>query len=100
MNLTDTYWIVTGGSSGIGKVIASQLIDEGAKVMITGRDKDKLMDVANLIGAVPVWADVSIDEGITQVFNQVEVQWNNKLDGLINNAGIGIKTKGNTNKNM
>lgn len=90
MNLKGTKWIVTGGSSGIGKATASMLIDEGAEVMITGRNKEKLLAVAEVIGAIPIWADVSTEEGVSQVFNQVETQWNNKLDGLINNAGVGI----------
>jgi 3-oxoacyl-[acyl-carrier protein] reductase len=90
MNLKGTNWIVTGGSSGIGKAIASTLTDEGAQVMITGRNKEKLMIAAEVIGAIPIWADVSTDDGIGQVYNQVETQWNNKLDGLINNAGIGV----------
>jgi 3-oxoacyl-[acyl-carrier protein] reductase len=90
MNLKGTNWIVTGGSSGIGKATASILIDEGAEVMITGRNKEKLMAVAEVLGAIPIWADVSTDDGVIQVYNQVETQWNNKLDGLINNAGIGL----------
>lgn len=90
MNLKDTNWIVTGGSSGIGRAIASLLIENGANVMITGRNKEKLLQVAELIGAIPVWADVSTEQGVMQVYNQVETQWQNKLNGLINNAGIGV----------
>ena len=46
--------IVTGGSSGIGFETARQLLEEGARVLITGRDETKLNaardDLANRSG--------------------------------------------------
>ena len=41
--------IVTGGSSGIGQEVATRLVQEGAKVVITGRDLDKLKAAAEQI---------------------------------------------------
>ena len=43
--------IVTGGSSGIGREVATRLVQEGAKVVITGRDLDKLKAAAEQITA-------------------------------------------------
>jgi len=39
--------IVTGGSSGMGKAMAQRFADEGANVVITGRNKDKLVEAKN-----------------------------------------------------
>ncbi|HET6527898.1 MAG TPA: SDR family oxidoreductase [Balneolaceae bacterium] len=92
MNLEDAKVLVTGGSSGIGKATAKQLVDAGAQVVIAARTKSKLIDAANGIGAVPIVCDVR-DEA--SVINLVE-QTARKLDGfnvLINNAGYGHFTK-------
>jgi NAD(P)-dependent dehydrogenase (short-subunit alcohol dehydrogenase family) len=47
--LKDKKILVTGGSSGIGYAIAKKCLDEGAKVVITGRDIDKLNDISKKI---------------------------------------------------
>ena len=51
--------LITGGSSGIGKATAEKLIQAGAVVCITGRDKNKLDRVAAEINAVPIHLDVT-----------------------------------------
>lgn len=88
MNLKDARILITGGSAGIGKATAKILVEAGAKVLITGRDENKLQNVAQEIGALYVAADVSsptdIDKTIDNVHNQL-----GGLDVLINNAGIG-----------
>lgn len=87
-NLSNKYYLITGGSSGIGEAIASRLIKEGAQVAITGRDKDKLEKVAEDIGAVAIHADVSNSEEVVKTFDKFLEKFP-RLDGLINNAGIG-----------
>ena len=49
MALTGRVCIVTGASKGIGKGIAVQLGESGAKVYITGRSVDKLQECAEEI---------------------------------------------------
>lgn len=88
MNLKDKVFIVTGGSSGIGKATAALLIEKGAKVSITGRDKDKLERVANEVGALAIHADVSQQADIDKTIKETLDAFGN-LDGLINNAGHG-----------
>lgn len=88
MELKDKIYIVTGGSSGLGKAMAIGLIEEGAKVVITGRDKEKMNNVAQEIGATPFHADVANDSDILELYDFVDVEFG-QLDGLINNAGIG-----------
>ena len=87
MSLTNKVYIVTGGSSGIGKAIASELIKEGAKVIITGRNQAKLNKVALEINADPKHVNVENDHEIDELYNYVKTKYN-QLDGLINNAGI------------
>ena len=84
--------MITGGSSGIGKSIAKLLADQGAIVVITGRDKNKLERVAQEIRAIPIHLDVT-------KYNQIAVKTLDAfhtmggIDVLINNAGIGEFSK-------
>src|SRR5688572_22204398 len=87
MQLIDTVYIVTGGSSGIGKEIARQLVINFATVVITGRDKEKLKAVAKEIKAIYYHADVTDDDQINALFNYTLRKFG-RLDGIINNAGI------------
>ena len=89
MDLKDKKIIITGGSSGIGKATAEMLINHGAKVLITGRDENKVNRVALQIGCFGVSADVSNQEGISKMYDAVD-QHLGGLDVLINNAGFGI----------
>lgn len=86
--MKNKVYIVTGGSSGLGKAMARALVENGAQVIITGRAKEKLERVAAQIGATPFHADVANDIDINNLFDFVEENYP-QLDGLINNAGIG-----------
>lgn len=90
MELKNSIAIVTGGNSGLGKATAETLIQKGATVIITGRDKAKTAKVAQEIGAVPFDCDVTKDAEIDALYAFVEKEYG-RLDILINNAGIGIK---------
>ncbi len=89
MLIKDAIFLITGGSSGIGKSTAKLLIGLGAKVAITGLDKNKLQKVAKEIGAFPIHANVQNDPDIQHSFDSVLSEYG-KLDVLINNAGIGV----------
>lgn len=83
--------LITGGSSGIGLAIAKKCLSEGAEVVITGRNADKLHAVSEGIGNPLLhtleW-DVS-DIGIIQEkLDKVSMIINGRLDVLVNNAGI------------
>ena len=49
LNLQEKVYIVSGSSQGIGKAIAQSLLDEGAHVVITGRDSKKLVSITIII---------------------------------------------------
>ena len=88
MDLEKKVAIVSGGSNGIGKEIARQLIELGSKVYLTGRNRERLERSAVEIAAIPVLADASNQDEIDALFKRV-MQENDKLDILINNAGFG-----------
>ncbi|MCB0726164.1 MAG: SDR family oxidoreductase [Ignavibacteria bacterium] len=88
MIIKDSKILITGGSSGIGKATAKLLADSGAKVAITGRDKDKLEKVAKEINVLAIHSDVAKEEDIEKTY-KVFLENFGTLDCLINNAGIG-----------
>jgi len=82
--------IVTGGGVGIGAAIAKAFIDEGAKVLITGRRKEKLEEFAAQLPAnnIAYYAgDVTIIEDAEAMVNTA-VEKFGKLNVLVNNAAI------------
>ncbi|MEX2595702.1 MAG: SDR family oxidoreductase [Salibacteraceae bacterium] len=88
MDLSNKVFIVTGGSSGIGKATARLLAERGAKVSITGRDEEKLNNAASEIRALAIHADVSNENDIQKTIDRTLDHFGH-LDGLINNAGHG-----------
>ena len=82
--------IITGGGLGIGAAIAKAFVNEGAKVLITGRRKEKLEEcVAQLPkGSIDCYAgDITKIEDAEAMVNAA-VQKFGKLNVLVNNAGI------------
>jgi NAD(P)-dependent dehydrogenase (short-subunit alcohol dehydrogenase family) len=81
--------IVTGAGSGIGRASAIALAAEGAQVVLVGRRKDRLEEVAREIGdrafAIPV--DVSKTSEISGLLDQVVGRFAG-LNFLLNNAGV------------
>ncbi len=92
MDLKDANVLITGGSSGIGRETARQLVEAGASVVIAARTKDKLEQAAEEVGATPIQCDVGNEEQVKDLISQT----NEKLDHynvLINNAGYGSSAK-------
>lgn len=81
--------VITGGSSGIGKATARILTEMGAKILITGRSEERLQLAADSIGCQWIKADVSNQEDVNRTFSWISENWDNQLDTLINNAGLG-----------
>ena len=87
VDLNGKVALVTGGAQGIGRAIAQQLFDNGAKIGIIDVDQDNAEEVAKNLNA-RVWCeDVSDTSAMEQVVDQAEQQWGH-LDILVNNAGI------------
>lgn len=79
--------LVTGAASGIGAAIARLFANEGAKLALLDRAKDKLTEVANELGATPVVVDLSkADETAAAVDAAAKALGG--LDCVVNAAGI------------
>ncbi len=90
MKIENSVFLVTGGSLGIGKATAKLLSEKGGKVIITGRNQERLEDAANQIGAFPICADVSSESDVLKTYNIILEKFGT-FHCLINNAGIGSK---------
>lgn len=80
--------LVTGASSGIGKATAIECSKLGAKVVVTGRNEERLnQTLAELEGEghMAIVADLASDEGVNTL-----VEKSPKIDGLVNNAGATV----------
>lgn len=89
MKLTGKVAIITGGGSGIGRGIAVAFAREGAKMVIAGRDSQKLDAVTKEIGPACVAhaADVSRRENIQKLVASTREKFGG-IHILVNNAGI------------
>lgn len=81
--------LITGGSSGIGFATAKRIVNEGGRVIITGRDEAKLKQAAAELGAQAdyVRGDVSSLKEIDALYATVKQKYGH-LDGLFANAGV------------
>jgi NAD(P)-dependent dehydrogenase (short-subunit alcohol dehydrogenase family) len=89
MRLKNKTALITGGNSGIGLATARLFVEEGAKVVITGRDQAKLEAAANQLGpnAFALQADVT-DIAATEAAIRQGAEKFGKYDVLFVNAGI------------
>jgi NAD(P)-dependent dehydrogenase (short-subunit alcohol dehydrogenase family) len=82
--------LVTGAGSGIGRAASIALADAGFTVVLAGRRRAVLEQVAADTGrgAVAVVCDVREPDQVSQLFEEIEARFS-RLDLLFNNAGIG-----------
>ena len=87
--------IITGASSGIGKALAFTLAKKGNKLVLAGRNKEKLnavlqkMNEVN-ISAISIVTDVCKKEDCKNLINKCITEFG-RIDVLINNAGISMR---------
>lgn len=87
--MKDRAILITGASSGIGRTVATYLANQGAKVVLVARRKEKLEEIAGQIGENACYYVCDLQQA-----NQIEGIFsyclNNeiKLDGFVHSAGI------------
>lgn len=88
-NLKNKVAIVTGAGSGIGKAVALRLAEEEAKVVLNGRNKEKLEKAASEIKGetLVIAGDVGESKDVKKLVSET-IQHFGKVDILVNNAGI------------
>ncbi|MFE2462579.1 SDR family oxidoreductase [Streptomyces sp. NPDC059402] len=81
--------VITGGSSGFGLATAQLLVDEGAHVLVTGRNQTTLDTARDRLGerAIAVRSDVSSLPDIDALADRVKAEFGT-VDALFANAGI------------
>lgn len=79
--------VVTGGSSGIGLATAIELVAQGARVLITGRQKEAVEKAAAASGASGIVSDQSDLADIDKLVSHVEKTFGT-VDVLFINAGV------------
>jgi len=89
--MKDKVAIVTGSSMGIGKAIALELAQNGVRVILNGRDKEKLYDtekefLKNGFDVTAVAADISRPDQCKYLIGETLKSYD-KIDILVNNAG-------------
>jgi 3-oxoacyl-[acyl-carrier protein] reductase len=100
LNLSNKTFLISGSSKGIGLMIAENLLNEDANVIITGRSKKLIKKQFNKLylkfGLKVAYVDGDITNKLVlkKIKNLVKKRWK-KLDGIIANAGS-IKTNVNT----
>lgn len=90
--LLDRIALITGASTGIGKCIAAAYAEEGAKVVLAARSREKLEAVAGEIRsaggtALVVPTNVTLEEDVIDLFRRT-LEVFGRVDILVNCAGI------------
>lgn len=81
--------IVSGGSSGIGRATTGELVANGANVLITGRNKSRLFEVASVSDKIEVLQMDSSDSNSGELIVDAAMSHWGRIDLIVNNSGAG-----------
>jgi NAD(P)-dependent dehydrogenase (short-subunit alcohol dehydrogenase family) len=100
MNVADKTVLITGATDGVGKIVALRLAEAGARALLHGRNEKKgaavLRAIRNETGNDKLeyfQADFSSPEEVRRMAEEIKTK-HDRLELLINNAGIGFTTRG------
>ncbi len=85
---SDQVIVITGATSGIGKACALAFGNEGARVVGTGRDQERLAELSPHVD-LALTLDVTDDPSV-EMATQAILDRYGQVDVLVNNAGIGL----------
>jgi Tropinone reductase 1 len=96
-NLEKKRLLVTGGTKGIGRATVIEMLNLGATVLFTARDKKEVEEFEQELQemnlpAFGLVSDVSSDVDQLHLQEWIESRWKG-LDGLVNNAGFNIRKR-------
>ncbi|OEZ97457.1 SDR family NAD(P)-dependent oxidoreductase [Duganella sp. HH101] len=82
---------ITGATAGFGAAMARTFVQNGHKVLISGRREDRLQALAAELGAAarPIVLDVTDKASIKGALDSLPAEWS-QIDVLINNAGLAL----------
>ena len=96
MDIERKVVVITGGASGIGKAVGKLMVNKGAdKVFLADLNENLLNKTAGEIGAIPIVCDVSNEESVKALVNEVTLQ-TKVIDIFMSNAGIYVEGDENT----
>ena len=96
MDIERKVVVITGGASGIGKAVGKLMVNKGAdKVFLADLNENLLSKTAEEIGAIPIVCDVSNEESVKALVNEVTLQ-TKIIDIFMSNAGIYVEGDENT----
>ncbi|CAG8717639.1 17556_t:CDS:2 [Dentiscutata erythropus] len=97
-SVKDKIALITGGGTGIGKMIAKAFVKNGAIVYIASRNKSNLDQVAKELTEMgpgkcfSIEADLNSKAACEKLATDFKNLGNDKLDILVNNSGVGFKS--------
>ncbi len=91
-SFTDKTVVITGGSRGLGLLLARQLASEGARLVLLARDPEELQRASSELSSagadvLPIPCDIAQREQVESAIRLAGTRFNG-IDVLINNAGI------------
>ncbi|MEL6614933.1 MAG: SDR family NAD(P)-dependent oxidoreductase, partial [Bacteroidota bacterium] len=87
MTLSDRTVLITGATSGVGRALAQACAARGARVLVHGRDRDRLHAAAADVSGTPIQADLSIANGVLTLATEAR-RLGPDLSVVIHNAAI------------
>lgn len=97
--LNERVAIITGSTKGNGRAMANLFSEQGANVIVTGRDQAEAQNVAEELSkqykttALGLKADVSSSVEVKDMVNKVRDKYDGRIDILVNNAGYPIQDR-------
>lgn len=82
--------LITGAADGIGWATAQLMAEQGWRVAVLDKRGEQVLARASELGTnhMGIGCDVTDAEGVIQAVSQIAVKWQ-RIDALVNNAGIG-----------